>query len=196
MLRAIVRLCGKLRRMFKLVLFLGFALIATMLASCSSAPAGSTVSIAAKLLWGLVDGQKLMIYGMGIGQVHQLDASTYEFDMQYGKVTYKLSEPSPCHVETVMQMSSQTAHPPGVTISTDFTKVSQIVVQADTGSGAEIGKKVDLNVVWVKFSATSRDFIKPSLPLGYLFTSLTPDDFQADAAQLQRACATPASPAS
>ena len=87
-------------------------------------------------------------------------------------------------------------YPPGVTISTDFTKVSQIAVQADTGSGAEIGKKVGLNVVWVKFAATSRDFIKPSLPLGYLFTSLTPDDFQADAAQLQRACATPTPPAS
>jgi len=175
------------KRMGKVLRLAGLTIIVTLLSACSAGPDGSPVALAAKLLWGLVDGQKLMIYGIGMGQVRQLDVSTFEFVMPSGKVTYSLSEPSPCHVDTVMQVSSKYGKIPGTTVSADFTKVTQIDVQDETtGSGADIGEKVGLNVVWVKFGGG--DFVKPSLPVGYLFTSLAAADYQAAAAELQRIC--------
>jgi hypothetical protein len=174
--------------MWKAVRLAGLAVATTLLASCSPGAGGSTIGLAAKLLWGLADGQRLMIYGMGIGKVRQIDAANYEFDIvPDGKVSFTFTEPSPCHVDMLMHVSTKYGTTPGTTVSADFSKLSRIEVQDETsGSGADIGKQTGLNVVWVKFAAG--DFMKPSLPLGYLFTSLTAADYKAAADDLQRIC--------
>lgn len=163
-------------------------LAAIALASCSGPPAADTASLVAKVTWGLADGERMMIFGAGTGTVERVDTSTFRIDMGPGAMTYAFTELAPCRVKTAIALGRN----PTVEGEYDFTKVTGIAVKADTKANEDIGKQVDLNVVQVTLDGT--DFAQGQAnPFGtpgmfYFFTSLSTEEVQAAADELQRIC--------
>ena len=159
------------------------ASLLTILATPALADEGR-LALVAKLAAGLVDGGQMTQGSLGAGDIRQLDAGAYEVTFKTATMKYLFDEPDTCIFTQHAQLGDDASE-----ARFHFDKVTSIDVRAQ-------GKFDGLNATLLTFNGPDGvievmmgDKLVPQVPaFAFLLTSMTTEEFQAAADEIQRVC--------
>jgi hypothetical protein len=145
----------------------------------------NSLPLIAKLLGGLTDGGETLMGALGKGTVKATGEGAFEVTFAKGVATLLYDQPDTC----IFTQHSQMEGEPTSDARLDFTKVTGVEVR-------DQGKWEGLNAALITFAGPDDmlqvmlgDTLVNQVPaFAFLATSMTLEDFQAAADELQRIC--------
>ena len=149
----------------------------------STAHAADTISQVAILTSGLADGAQTMIGGFGTGPVTMPEAGYYEVTFDKGVIKFLFDETETCHVTVHAEIPSQGS----ADLRYDLTKVTTIVVDDRGKFEGQNAAVITLEGDGVVQSMMGDNWVtQPGF--AFLVGSITLEEYQAAADELQRIC--------
>jgi hypothetical protein len=158
---------------------------ASILLATPSIAEDTSLALVAKLIGGLADGGQAIQGSLGTGSVKQTAEGVFEVTYEKGVATFMYDQPDTC----VFTQHSQMENEPSSDARLDFTKVTGVDVR-------DQGQWEGLNAALITLQGPPEmlqvmlgDKLVPQQPaFAFLVSTITVDEFNAAATELQRIC--------